>query len=77
MGGKDEGHANNLQAVAKLCFHLAAARGKRERGREGMADGDGTQADAGNICQTNCEQVPAKIATGKANSVEYDDVAGR
>lgn len=42
-----------------------------------MADGDGTQADAGNICQTNCEQVPAKIATGKANSVEYDDVAGR
>lgn len=42
-----------------------------------MADGDGTQADAGNICQTNCEQVPAKIATGKANSVEYDDVARR
>lgn len=40
-----------------------------------MADVDGTQADAGNICQTNCEQVPAKIATGKANSVEYDDVA--
>lgn len=30
VGGKDEGHANNLQAVAKLCFHLAAARGKRQ-----------------------------------------------
>lgn len=32
VGGKDEGHANNLQAVAKLCFHLAAARGRGKRG---------------------------------------------